>query len=613
MGMNYCAFFGCDSKSNEIPPEFSSYINQNTLPIDYKEIIPSHGREKLPIPDYITKSQAMEDIQMFEYLLRTSYSGFDYWKYKGVDFESYFSDLKTFVQGKNKVYCYEFEKELSKILKQIYDGHINFVGLGYNQAYRHKSVYYCDVLVEKSEDGLFSVIDSQCDMVEIGDRFTQENKADYLFKTLSPTGKDHYLIGVFSFDEVRSHELSFNGKMVKISFHGSRLKYAKFNDPEPFYIERINNIPIVRVAGFADQLYPQMKNFMNSANDLINEKTIIINLFYNGGGSSVFPQGFIQNLNGSIQWETYWATLKSPAITQYYAKYDLTSMPEISPSFKNLIHRHQNLDNYYRSNPVKSWEFDATQDENRSGSYNGKLILLTNRRVLSAGEGMVGISRAVKNSIIIGENTGGSAQFSSTCGYYLPHSKFIANLPRQFIIIPGLEECIGYLPDYWLDTMEPVEEVINWLDDPENYQFKYSTTYREMKNKVNVSPVIPKDVEIIPPGSKVPNSHWAFSGKWSGVWDGILENMLVVEKIDDNLKVEAIYSWGVAYQWNLNEPGWHRYTGKIDKHTLVLSDETSKTTITYRLNQDGILTATFQRPGIFSRAILKKVQENNFY
>ena len=126
--------------------------------------------------------------------------------------------------------------------------------------------------------------------------------------------------------------------------------------------------------------------------------------------------------------------------------------------------------------PVKNWEFDATHSQNRSGRYKGRLILLTNRRVLSAGEGIVGVSRSVKNSIIIGENTGGSAQFSSTCGFYLPHSKFIANLPRQFIIIPNLEECVGYLPDYWLDTHEPVREVLKWLDDPENYQFKYSSS-----------------------------------------------------------------------------------------------------------------------------------------
>ena len=125
--------------------------------------------------------------------------------------------------------------------------------------------------------------------------------------------------------------------MIRVPFHGSRLKYANFKDPEPFYIEWKNCIPIVRVTSFADRLYPQMKKFMSCANELRNENTIIVNLFYNGGGSSVFPQGFIQNLNGPIQWETHWATLSSPAITEFYAKYDLNSMPEISPNFKNLI------------------------------------------------------------------------------------------------------------------------------------------------------------------------------------------------------------------------------------------------------------------------------------
>jgi hypothetical protein len=282
-------------------------------------------------------------------------------------------------------------------------------------------------------------------------------------------------------------------------------------------------------------------------------------------------------------------------------------MPDISSSYRNLISSHQKIHQYYRRTPVKSWEFASTDKQNAPGNYNGRLILLTNRRVLSAGEGMVGISRSLKNSIHIGENTGGSAQFSSTCGYYLPHSKFIANLPRQFILIPGLEECVGYLPDYWLDTVEPVKEVLNWLDNPDNYQFKYSVSYKKFQNKINVSPALPNDLKIISPGPKVPTSLKAFSGKWFGVADGILENMLVVEKIDDNLEVEAIYSWGVAYQWNLNQPGWRRFRGKFENQTLVLSDENDKLIITYRLNPDSTLNSTYQRPGIFSRSILYRM------
>ena len=72
-----------------------------------------------------------------------------------------------------------------------------------------------------------------------------------------------------------------------------------------------------------------MKKFMESGNELRNESTIIVNLFYNGGGSSVFPQTFIQNLNGMSQWEIHWAMLTSPVVTEYFAKYDLSSMPDI--------------------------------------------------------------------------------------------------------------------------------------------------------------------------------------------------------------------------------------------------------------------------------------------
>ena len=76
-----------DHKSANIPEEFRAYIFQESSPVEYREIIPFLGAP-LPIPAYIMKSEAFEDIQMCEYLLKTSYSGYEFWSYKGVDFES---------------------------------------------------------------------------------------------------------------------------------------------------------------------------------------------------------------------------------------------------------------------------------------------------------------------------------------------------------------------------------------------------------------------------------------------------------------------------------------------------------------------------------------------
>lgn len=457
------------SCNQRIPEEYKNYIPKNSVPVSYKEIIPFHGGDKLRIPAFITKEQAMEDRDMFEYLFSTSYAGYEYWESKGINFKSFFDETRNYISNKDTISTYDFEHELSKIFRQIFDGHIALIGDIYNWAYKHKAVYYCDVLVEKSKDGLLKVIDTKNDSVKLGDLFTQSDEANYLFKTLSATGKEQYFIGKLSPENVSSVKLSFNNQMIEIPFHKSRLMYSKFNDPKPFYINRVDNIPVLRLTSSAEQFYPEMKKLMEAGNELKNEKTIIINLFYNGGGSSVYPQTFMQNLNGTSEWEINWAMVTSPAITEYFYKYDLNTMPNISPHFKNWIETNASKFEKNKTNPVKDWEFGSGNKRSESGNYEGTLIFLTNRRILSAGEGMIGASQSVKNRIIIGENTGGVAQFSDACEFYLPNSKFIAKLPRQFLIIPGLEECVGYLPDYWLDTSEPLEEVMRWLQDRDNY------------------------------------------------------------------------------------------------------------------------------------------------
>ena len=449
-----------DNRAQEVPEEFKRYITTVSQPVEYKEITPFYGGERATIPGAIRKHEALEDIQILEYLLRTSYSGFEYWKHKGVDFESYFAGLRDVVSKNDTLPIEEFEEALSKILTQIYDGHISLMGTTRNHAYRHESVYYCDVLVDETERGVFRVIDSQCDMVTGGDVFTQNDRERYLFKTLSPTGRNHYLIGMLSYTPITFRELSFNEKNIRVPFFRSRLTFAKFNDPEPFYVKRENGIPILRINSFANELYSAMEKFMESGNELRNENTIVVNIMYNGGGSSSFPQTFIRNLNGVVQWETHWAILKSPPIIEYFAEHDLGAPPGLSPDFRNLVLSSREELAEFRSSPVRKWEFTSTHNHRVPGSYTGTLIILTNRNVLSGGEAFVGASQSVKNRIVIGENTGGSAQFPSACGYCLPNSKFIANLPRHFIVIPGLEECIGYLPDYWLNTSEPVKEVM---------------------------------------------------------------------------------------------------------------------------------------------------------
>ncbi|NUN08443.1 MAG: hypothetical protein HUU54_04630 [Ignavibacteriaceae bacterium] len=591
----------------QIPNEYKEYLHEYSVPVEYREVFPIHGEGRLKIPEIISREQAKEDVLMMEYLIRTSYAGYEYWITKGVDFNAFYQGIFENLDKNDSVTTYDLEKELSNIFNNIYDGHIALGGRVHNWAYKHKAAYFCDIIVEKENDGTYKVIDSKNPSVKEGDTFTQVNPEQFLFRTLSSERVKQYLIGKISPVNVYAQKLSFNDKEIEIYFRKSRLMYSEFKDPKPFYIYRLNNIPVIRVTSSADHLYPEMLKFMEAGNELKNEKTLILNLFYHGGGSSYYPQTFMKNLNGNSDWDINWAMTTSPAITEYFAKIDISSIKDISPQYKNWIKINSDKFEDYKRKPVKDWEFGAASGAGKKGTYEGRLIILTNRRILSAGEGMIGASQSVKNRIIIGENTGGVAQFSDLCEFYLPNSKFILRLPRQFLIIPALEECLGYIPDYWLDTNQPVEEVMRWLENRNSYQFRYGEPFNEFLKKNNYANVLPEKFSIVPPSVGIPDELKKFSGKWFGVADGILDNILIVEKIINRHEAEVIYSWGVAFQWGVGTPGWQRYTASIENGILTIRDKKQQVKITYSFNQDGTLNSVYERPGAISKTTLMRM------
>ena len=598
------SFSSCSTnkEQNEIPNVFEKFILETEIPINNKKVVPYYGNNRLPVPDFITSNEALIDIEYLEYLIKTSYSGFEYWKHQGVDFDNYFEKLKHFALENDTISIENFEKEWVRILAQIKDGHIGFIGKEEHNAYKHKSVYFSEIIVKKTSEGKLQVIDSRFDGVKIGDVFTQKTPEKYLFKTLSPTHENHYLIGEMSFECITSNQLSFNNKVLQVPFFENRLNYAKFNQTEGYYLERKNNIPVLRVSSFANQLNSVLQKFTETGKELVNEERVIINVMNNGGGSSMYPQKFIENLNGAINWETYWAILESPPILEYSTPSKISSQNELLPEINYL-----NLNNgnklSTKNTTIKKWKFDSTPNKRIKQGYKGTLIVLANRNVLSAGEAMVGVSNSVKKRILIGENTGGSVQFPSAYGYYLPNSKFIVNLPRHLIIIPGINECIGYKPDYWLNTTQPLDEILNWINNPTTYQFSYKKNFNQLLEELESNLDFPEDLNIILPDN-IPKNYIHYSGKWFGVTDGTLDFELVIENIHENLEVDAVYAWGTAPQWGINSPGWQRLKGKFDDHHLILFSENGDLKITCKSIPGDKLDFTYKRGNIYSRAEL---------
>jgi len=72
---------------------------------------------------------------------------------------------------------------------------------------------------------------------------------------------------------------------------------------------------------------------------------------------------------------------------------------------------------------------------------------------------------------------------------------------------------------------------------------------------------LPEGIEIITPSSDLLKEIAAFSGKWEGVWENVLDAILIVEEIDSE-QAKVIYAWGDAPRWNITK-GYSRGVAKV--------------------------------------------------
>ena len=135
----------------------------------------------------------------------------------------------------------------------------------------------------------------------------------------------------------------------------------------------------------------------------------------------------------------------------------------------------------------------------------------------------------------------------------------------------------------------------------------YLTLFLLLGCAASMSVKLPQDLRIVPPAATVPRQVAEFSGKWYGVWDNILDHILVVEEINPP-NVIAIYAFGVASQWGIERAGWVRVRGELTDGGLKLSLARPATVI-YRMLPDGSLDATYEWRGGISRAKMKRMGE----
>ncbi len=116
---------------------------------------------------------------------------------------------------------------------------------------------------------------------------------------------------------------------------------------------------------------------------------------------------------------------------------------------------------------------------------------------------------------------------------------------------------------------------------------------------------LPQDMMIVAPEPTLPPEIKAFSGKWFGVWEGVLKHILIVEQINPPYAT-AIYAYGDAPSWNITNPNFVRLQAQIEPRVLKMSFIGRPATVTYRLQSDGTLDGTYEWSGRISRIKMKR-------
>ncbi|MCD4848667.1 MAG: hypothetical protein K8R76_10820 [Candidatus Aegiribacteria sp.] len=488
-----------DTEPREVQGPLAAYINELYRPTTFMELVYAADGE---CPDSISENEAFQDIEMLKYLFENAYSGYSYWENQGVDFNAVYNSLTELAEGSEKVSVVDMERIIAEGLEHVQDGHFGVAGHERHRFLNRKNPYFANVIVERisaensgSGSGTeYSVVRSNCNSVDPG--MTYVGPEDRLFRILSRRGVEQFQLGVFTSEETSEASFQFHAKpavaeesgsdssessffdsasvvSIALPLHECRLSKAKHQDDRVYYATEIDSIDLVRISSFSTSHHEHLQMFVKNGTALAETDRFIVDLMGNQGGSSLYAKEFVKNLNGVAQWRMYCAMFCTPATVGSVAAMPITE--DMPAGFEETVNRMRQALERLREKPVRNWLY--VRDEltpRQMGDYEGRAVFLIDRRVASSGEALIDYTKSIPGAMLIGENSAGVGSFGEVHQYWLPNSLIRLFLPCKLFIAPGFEEGVGYIPDYWLDSPEPVMEIARWLNNPDTYQFELS-------------------------------------------------------------------------------------------------------------------------------------------
>jgi hypothetical protein len=124
------------------------------------------------------------------------------------------------------------------------------------------------------------------------------------------------------------------------------------------------------------------------------------------------------------------------------------------------------------TDPLRRWESSAVgwgregpeAPDRATAPYAGRLFVLIDNGVASSGESFATIAMEMAGAVLLGENTAGFGTYGNVKHFELPHSLLQVRYGYTKFANAGspFREGVGFFPDYWLDTEDPVSAVAEY-------------------------------------------------------------------------------------------------------------------------------------------------------
>lgn len=362
-------------------------------------------------PNMLTKEEAQFDLEYLKFILEQGYSGYTF--FPKDKFDKGFINISS--QINSEISLVKFMDIIKEELAFITDGHLALTSNQHSVGfYRHQDTYITDM----------KVINETIELIGKTELLPSLNK-----------GEKCYLIAQKSYDEINTICVNIDGVFKELPVH--KIQSSELRDNKLVEIKEIGEIIYVRCSTFIGDDADDLERFYELGKKCSNYKNVIWDLSNNLGGNSKFAEMFIKGLNK--------VCLSDETIYQVQS---------------SLVHAKETGEIKDISYSLEIFQQPSTL---KKGAYKGHLHVIINDRVASSGESALTMCECIQIKTVYGCNSLGIGTFGDLLIYYLPHSKITVWCPHK-VFQNKIVETKGYSPDIWLDTNDPLQEIIKIID-----------------------------------------------------------------------------------------------------------------------------------------------------